>query len=122
MIQGFHLGGEVEQSRTLLEIHERVISCPASGNVCEAIAEFHGLFDVVISLLNAFRIWLLRGATFCGNYEKSRAEKKDRGIRKTAKAVFEAGSDSTHRSPPYGLKNTLLELEPWMATWQWVHA
>jgi hypothetical protein len=66
MVQGFHLGCKVEQSRTLLQIHERIISCLATGNVCEAVAEFHGLFDVVISLFNAFRIWLLRGATFCG--------------------------------------------------------
>jgi hypothetical protein len=73
-------------------------------------------------LLNTFWIWLLRGATFCGKQEESRAEKKDRGIRKAAKEVFEAGSDSTHRPPPHGLKNTLLELEPWMATWQRVHA
>jgi hypothetical protein len=69
MIQGSHLGCEVEQSRTLLEIHERVISCLATGNVSEAIAEFHGLFDVVIPLLNAFRICLLCGATFCGKQE-----------------------------------------------------
>jgi hypothetical protein len=66
MVQGSHLGCEVEQSRTLLQIHKRVISCLATGNVGEAVAEFHGLFDVVVSLLNPFRIWLLRGATFCG--------------------------------------------------------
>jgi hypothetical protein len=66
MVQGSHLGCEVEQSRTLLQIHKRVISCLATGNVGEAVPEFHGLFDVVVSLLNPFRIWLLRGATFCG--------------------------------------------------------
>ncbi len=111
MVQGSHLGCEVEQSRTLLQIHERVISCLATGNVCEAVAEFHGLFDVVISLLNAFQIWLLRGATFCSKQEECCAEKKDRGFRERTKEVFEADSDSTHRPPPHGLKNTLLELE-----------
>src|SRR6201982_2458907 len=112
MVEGPHLGCEVEQSWTLLEIHEGVISCLATGNFCEAVAKFHRLLEVVISLLNAFRIWLLRGATFCGKQEESRAEKKDRGIRNPAKEVFEVGSDSTHRPPPHGLKNTLLELEP----------
>ena len=122
MVQGSHLGREVEQPRTLLEIDKRVISCLATGNVCEAVAEFHGLLDVVISLLHAFRICLLRGATFCGKQEESRTEKKDRGIRKAAKEICEAGSDSVHRPTPHGLKNTLLELEPWMATWQRVQA
>ncbi len=81
----------------MLEIHERVISCLVTANVCEAVAKFHGLFDVVISLLNAFRFCLLCGATLSGKQEESRAEKKDRSILKAAKEVFETGSDSTHR-------------------------
>ena len=99
MIQRGNLGCEVEQSGALLEINERVISRPAAVNVCEAVAEFHGLFHVVISLLNTFRIGLLRAATFCRNKEQSRSENKDRGFRKATTKVFEADSAAAHESP-----------------------
>src|SRR5215467_11689851 len=116
MVQGSHFSAEVEQSRTLLQVHKSIVSLLAAANVRETVAEFHRLLDVVISSLNAFWFWLL-GVRAPGPRERENRDEEQEGeVRTAAEGGFAARSNSVHRPTPHGLKNTLLVLEPWMAT------
>ena len=75
MVKGTHFGGEVEEPRTLLQIHHGVVGLQISGQAGKAKSEFDRLFNIVVILIDAFLlVSLLRARQ--GREQQSRRDRQ----------------------------------------------